>query len=101
IRDVEDLSGAYQIDVAADERVFVGAEDRDQHLVQRYTRAQVLFRNGAERVASLNFISRRARRGWLLCHRGGFFFRRLLRFGSPPFGGRRGRLCLVWWGWVW
>ena len=36
IRNVQDAPGAHQVDVAADERILVGAKQRDQHLVERH-----------------------------------------------------------------
>ena len=36
LRDIEDPAGTHEVDVAADEGVFVRAEDGDQHLIQAH-----------------------------------------------------------------
>ena len=94
--DVQDPPGAQQVDVLADERILVGAVDRNQHLVEVRATRQVLACNFAQRVALLDrdlSLFRGSRLAdWLRCgllrfrRRGLFCFRRSglfdLRLGS-------------------
>src|SRR6185436_8257024 len=62
IRDVQDAALAHQVDVLADERAFIRAVEREQHLVQRHAWRQIGARDLAQRVAPLNLVNHRLAR---------------------------------------